>query len=130
MKFNIKLLICINIINPIGKYMSEEIPAPRDVEGYLVYPENWTKAIAMQLAQEEKLELTDECWIVINFIREYYSQRKIAADIRHVVKYLATELNCDKKEARNLIFKLFPYGYVKQVCKIAGMKRPRGWSSG
>ncbi|MGC2048350.1 MAG: sulfite reductase subunit gamma, partial [Gallionella sp.] len=23
-----------------------------------------------------------------------------------------------------------PYGYVKQACRIAGMKRPRGWSTG
>jgi len=24
----------------------------------------------------------------------------------------------------------FAYGYVKQACKIAGMKRPRAWSTG
>lgn len=28
------------------------------------------------------------------------------------------------------LFNLFPYGYVKQACKISGMKRPRGWSTG
>ncbi|MBE9561702.1 MAG: TusE/DsrC/DsvC family sulfur relay protein [Proteobacteria bacterium] len=102
----------------------------RDSEGYLINPESWTKEIAIQIAQEEELELNMECWIIIDFIRDYYSQRKIAVDIRHVVKHLATQLNCDKKQARNKIFKLFPYGYVKQTCKIAGMKRPRGWSSG
>jgi tRNA 2-thiouridine synthesizing protein E len=32
--------------------------------------------------------------------------------------------------SRNAIFELFPYGYVKQACKIAGMKRPRAWSTG
>jgi sulfur relay (sulfurtransferase) DsrC/TusE family protein len=32
--------------------------------------------------------------------------------------------------SRNAVFELFPYGYVKQACKIAGMKRPRGWSTG
>jgi len=26
-------------------------------------------------------------------------------------------------ESRNKIFELFQYGYVKQACKIAGMKR-------
>lgn len=25
--------------------------------------------------------------------------------------------------------RLFSYGYVKQACKIAGMKRPRAWTS-
>ena len=28
------------------------------------------------------------------------------------------------------LFELFPYGYVAQACKIAGMKRPRAWSTG
>ncbi len=44
--------------------------------------------------------------------------------------YLATTFQCDKKEAKKRIFELFPYGYVKQACKIAGMKRPRAWSTG
>jgi tRNA 2-thiouridine synthesizing protein E len=30
----------------------------------------------------------------------------------------------------NALFVLFPYGYVKQACKIAGMRRPRAWSTG
>ena len=44
--------------------------------------------------------------------------------------YLASEYQCDKKQAKNKSFELFPYGYVKQACKIAGMKRPRAWSTG
>ena len=67
---------------------------------------------------------------MIDFIRDYYTKRKIAVDIRHVVKHLANERGYDKRQARNQIFKLFPYGYVKQACKIAGMRRPRAWSSG
>jgi tRNA 2-thiouridine synthesizing protein E len=29
-----------------------------------------------------------------------------------------------------MLFELYPYGYVKQACKIAGMRRPRAWSTG
>jgi len=36
----------------------------------------------------------------------------------------------DKKSAKQHLFELFPYGYVKQACKIAGMQRPRAWSTG
>ncbi|HEX7454933.1 MAG TPA: TusE/DsrC/DsvC family sulfur relay protein, partial [Gallionella sp.] len=46
---------------------------------------------------------------------------------RHVMKHLAEQLGT---ASRNAIFELFPYGYVKQACKIAGMKRPRAWSTG
>lgn len=33
-------------------------------------------------------------------------------------------------DGRSRLFELFPYGYVAQACKIAGMKRPRAWSTG
>jgi len=46
------------------------------------------------------------------------------------MKSLAKEHGYDKKEVKKIIFTLFPYGYVKQACKIAGMKRPRAWSTG
>lgn len=47
-----------------------------------------------------------------------------------MAKHLAAHLGCDKKTAKARLFELFPYGYVKQTCKIAGMKRPRAWSTG
>lgn len=28
------------------------------------------------------------------------------------------------------LFELFSYGYLGQACKIAGMRRPRAWSTG
>lgn len=60
-------------------------------------------------------------------MREYYQQHQVAPDVRHVTKHLAEYLGIP---ARNRIFELFPYGYVKQACRIAGMKRPRAWSTG
>ena len=51
----------------------------------------------------------------------------IEPDVRHVMNHLEKRLG---SESRNAVFKLFPYGYLKQACKIAGMKRPRGWSTG
>ena len=109
---------------------SSEVQVLRDEEGYLIEPDDWNKEVANQFAAEENLELDDNHWAVINFIREFYEEKRVIPDIRHAVKHLASELGCDKKEARNRMFKLFPYGYVKQTCKIAGMKRPRGWSTG
>lgn len=32
--------------------------------------------------------------------------------------------------AHKRLFELFPYGYPGQACKIAGMRRPRAWSTG
>ena len=50
----------------------------------------------------------------------------MAPDARHVMKFLSG----DRDAGRNRMFELFPYGYVKQACKIAGMKKPRAWSTG
>ena len=102
----------------------------RDNEGYLIDPADWNQAIAQQLATEEQLTLDDEYWSVLNIMRGYYDDNKIAPDIRHVVKQLAEQQNITKKQAKKRLFELFPYGYVKQACKIAGMKRPRAWSTG
>ena len=102
----------------------------RDAEGYLINPEDWSKSIARELAAEEDIEIDDDYWLAIDFMRDYFNEHNIAPDIRHLMTYLATNYQCDKKQAKKRIFELFPYGYVKQACKIAGMKRPRAWSTG
>jgi len=100
-----------------------------DDEGYLVDPVNWNEQVAQALARQERIVLSEEHWGVIRFMREYYEQHQIAPDARHVMKHLAA-INGAGKAGRNDLFVLFPYGYVKQACKIAGMRRPRAWSTG
>ena len=100
-----------------------------DFEGYLVDPLQWTEKVAEELARQEGVVLTDEHWVVIRFVREYYEQHHIAPDARHVMKHLAEHKGAGKA-GRNDLFVLFPYGYVKQACKIAGMRKPRAWSTG
>ena len=107
-----------------------KIVPPRDAEGYLVSPEDWNEAIAAELAREENIELNDAYWPILHFMRTYYNKNMVAPDVRHVVDYLVNENSYDKKQAKKFVFDLFPYGYVKQACKIAGMKRPRAWSTG
>jgi len=98
-----------------------------DAEGYLVDPTQWTEDIAGELARREGIALTEDHWRVIRFMREYYASHQIAADARFAIKHLA---EVHGAAARKRLFELFPYGYVKQACKIAGMRRPRAWSTG
>jgi tRNA 2-thiouridine synthesizing protein E len=98
-----------------------------DEEGYLIDPHDWNEDLAKEFALKENIQLSEDHWDAIHFMRDYYSENQIAPDVRHVMKHLAKRLGPD---SRNAIFELFPYGYVKQACKIAGMKRPRGWSTG
>jgi tRNA 2-thiouridine synthesizing protein E len=100
-----------------------------DEEGYVVDPAEWNERLAEEFARKEGVALTDAHWVVLRFMRQYYDEHHIAPDARHVMKHLA-EYRGSAGADRNDLFRLFPYGYVKQACKIAGMRRPRAWSTG
>lgn len=108
--------------------MGEMVEMPElDAEGYLTDPNDWNETLAAEFARQENIQLSDDHWDVIRFMREYYEEHQVIPDARFAIKHLAERLG---KESRNKIFELFPYGYVKQACKIAGMRRPRAWSTG
>lgn len=108
--------------------MTVDIDMPElDAEGYLVEPADWNEDVAQALARRENLELGNDHWDVIRFMREYYEEHQVAADARFVIKHLEARMG---KDARKKLFELFPYGHVKQTCKISGMRRPRAWSTG
>jgi len=98
-----------------------------DEEGYLVDLSCWTKEIATQLAaiDEPPVELTDEHWDIINFLREYYEEYQIAPAVRVLTKAVAKRLGRSKGNSKYL-YSLFPYGPGKQACKYAGLPKPTG----
>ncbi|MHB8623228.1 MAG: TusE/DsrC/DsvC family sulfur relay protein [Sulfuricaulis sp.] len=112
------------------KKISTESQIARDPEGYLIDPADWDESIACQLATEEGIELNEFHWPVLSYMRELWIKNRIAPDVRHVMEFLVSKHGFDKKSAKAHLYKLFPYGYVKQACKIAGMQRPRVWSTG
>jgi TusE/DsrC/DsvC family sulfur relay protein len=101
--------------------------SPRlDAEGYLIDPADWTEAFAEDVAGREGIHLDQEHWTAIRFMRAWLDERRVAPDVRHVIRHLSQIHG----SGRNRLFELFPYGYVQQTCKIAGMRRPRSWSTG
>jgi TusE/DsrC/DsvC family sulfur relay protein len=104
--------------------------ADLDEHGYITNPDNWTREIAHFIADKENITLTEEHWLVLDFMREYLVDHGIMADVRFVLKFLSDRHETNKSGAKKILFDLFPYGYVKQACKIAGMKQPRAWSTG
>ena len=110
-----------------------ELPSGKvqvDEAGYLVDPVLWTRDFARFVADEEGIALGDLHWRVIGFMRTYLDEHGIAADARFVLKFLGAECGLDKQGSKSKLFELFPYGYVKQACRIAGMRQPRAWSTG
>ncbi|MCW8835487.1 MAG: TusE/DsrC/DsvC family sulfur relay protein [Rhodospirillales bacterium] len=96
-----------------------------DEEGYILNINEWNKDLAAIVAKEEGVEMTDEHWEVVNFLREYYDEYQIAPAIRVLVKALKKTMGPDKGNNKYL-YELFPYGPAKQACKIAGLPKPTG----
>jgi len=96
-----------------------------DEEGYLTNLADWNKEVADYLAKEEKVEMSDSHWEVVNFLREYYEEYQIAPAVRVLTKAVAKKLGPDKGNNKYL-YELFPYGPAKQACKIAGLPKPTG----
>ena len=102
----------------------------RDSDGYLINPTGWNDTFAELIASETSLELTEPLWQILDFMRQFKATEGIAPDVRHVVEHLVAQGGIEKKPAKEYLFKLFPYGYMQQACKIARFKRPRAWSTG
>jgi tRNA 2-thiouridine synthesizing protein E len=110
--------------------MNYRVEVRFDTEGYLIDPTHWDETVAHSLAAAEGIALDAAYWPILHFMHDYWSRHRVAPDVRHVVDFLVKEQGFEKKAAKQHLFKLFPYGYVKQACKIAGMQRPRAWSTG
>lgn len=94
-----------------------------DAQGYLKNSHDWSPELAEILATEETITLTDEHWMVINFVREFYQKFNTSPAIRMLVKALTQEYGEEKGNSRYL-YRLFPKGPAKQASKIAGLPKP------
>ena len=96
-----------------------------DEEGYLVDLASWNEELANLIAKDEEIEMTEEHWEVVNFLREYYNEYQIAPAVRVLIKAVKKTLGADKG-SNKYMYELFPYGPAKQACKIAGLPKPTG----
>ncbi|MCP4072111.1 MAG: TusE/DsrC/DsvC family sulfur relay protein [Hyphomicrobiales bacterium] len=96
-----------------------------DEEGYLTDLSQWNEELAIILAKDENIEMNEEHWEVINFLRNYYDEYQIAPAIRVLVKALKKTMG-KEKGSNKYLYTLFPYGPAKQACKIAGLPKPTG----
>jgi dissimilatory sulfite reductase related protein len=96
-----------------------------DEEGYLVNLADWTEECAVELSKQDELELTENHWEVINFLREYYDEYQIAPAVRVLTKAIGKKLGPEKGNSKYL-YELFPYGPAKQACRFAGLPKPTG----
>lgn len=84
-------------------------------EGYLTDLSQWTKAVAIEMAKEEGIELTDQHWAVLDYLQKSFRNGD-SLSIRSLGKHGPVSV----KE----LYELFPGGPLKKSSKIAGIPKP------
>lgn len=89
-----------------------------DEEGFLTEYDEWDEQLAEVLAAQLDLELTDDHWRLIRFLREDYKERGVTATPRRVQAYGGFPL---KQQ-----FLLFPTKPGRKMAYVAGLPKPKG----
>ena len=90
-----------------------------DAEGFMTDPAQWTREVAVAIAQEEGIAaLTPAHWKVIEYMQKEFKETGQAPSIRRINK---TGVVSTKE-----LYELFPGGPAKKAAKIAGLKKPEG----
>ncbi len=89
-----------------------------DDEGFMTQYDEWTEELGQALAAQIGIELGDQHWKAIHFLRSDFSTHGETATLRRV----ATEGGFAIKE----LFLLFPKKPAKKMAYVAGLPKPSG----
>jgi len=97
-----------------------------DSEGYLVDRSQWSEEFARVLAREEGLLLGPAHWEVIGFLREYYAEHGVQAQVRLMIRHFTAAWGPERGSNHHL-HEMFPRGGPqKQGNRLAGLLRTKG----
>lgn len=97
-----------------------------DSEGYIVDLEQWSEAFVTAQAEAEGLDLTEEHWQVVNFLRDYFDQHNVQCEVRKMVKHFKIAWGSERGSSTYL-HRIFPRGGPqKQGNRLAGLLRTKG----
>jgi tRNA 2-thiouridine synthesizing protein E len=84
-------------------------------EGYFTNPQQWTKEIAVEIAKEADLVLTDQHYAIIDFLRTRFLGGE-ALSIRSINHSGVIDVKT--------FYQIFPGAPLKKATKIAGIPKP------
>jgi tRNA 2-thiouridine synthesizing protein E len=97
-----------------------------DGEGYLRNLADWSEDFARAQARAEGLALTPEHWEVIRFLRDYYQEHGVQAQVRVMIRHFAGRWGA-ARGSNHALHALFPVGGPqKQGNRLAGLLRTKG----
>ena len=87
-----------------------------DDEGYMSDHGQWSREVAIALAQEMGITLTEAHWKVLDFIDKDFKEKGVVPGMRRLNKVG----DIPTKE----LYALFPDGPIKKAARIAGRPKP------
>jgi TusE/DsrC/DsvC family sulfur relay protein len=87
-------------------------------EGFMTDPAEWTEPLAKSLAAQIDIDLTDEHWKAIRFLRDDFAKEGETATLRRI----STIGGIPTKT----LFQLFPQKPAKKLAYVAGLPKPHG----
>ncbi len=93
--------------------------------GNLMELHRWNSRLAEHMAQQEGIELTEEHWEVLNFLREFYFTYGVSPMVKILMRYMAEDLG-PERASKGYLYSLFPKGPSRQGSRIAGLPAPQG----
>lgn len=94
-----------------------------DDDGFLLEP-NFSDEIVAVIAEAEGINLTEEHWSVINFMRRKFQEDGQTPNFRNMVAELTDE--DDSVDWKKKLYELFPLQPNRQSAKVAGLTKPFG----
>ncbi len=115
-----------NATTPAQVLLVEGRPVAIDAEGYLANLDDWSEAYARRRSEIENLQLSDEHWQVIHYLRAYYEEHRVQAQVRAMIRHFA-RLWGPERGNNHYLHELFPIGGPqKQGNRLAGLLRTKG----
>ncbi len=109
-------------MNGTDKSAVSGMPAT-DAKGYLLDAADWNRALALEMAATDGIQLGPDHWAVLDFFRSYFANYEIEPPMRVLVKWSRDSLGADKGSSR-FLYRLFPQGPVIQASRYGGLPRP------
>ena len=102
-----------------------DIPMPeRNNEGFLENAKHWNPEIAEVIASEDGINLSDNHWEIIQFLRDFYKQHEISPPSNRLFVKAVKEALGEEKGNSIYLMQLFPGTPAKTACRVAGLPRP------
>lgn len=96
----------------------------RNNEGFLENANDWAPEIAVSVASEDGIDLSEKHWEIIRFLRSFYEKHEVSPPSNRLfVKAVKDAMGEDRGNSIYLM-QLFPGTPAKTACRIAGLPRP------